>query len=170
MPQDKENPPKPRMQISTALWGIVFSLYFFVAFRMQHYSGESEDELGFKLSTIEEYIGSNPVPVYLGDKYEDKLRPKVTLCKNINFTPQKNMNFSEKECRWILRELSGIRSYQWMKVVNSDDMDEEVNNWHKYISDDDEDDDDDEFDRVADYFEDELFDTVDYDEGVENPQ
>ena len=30
--------------------------------------------------------------------------------------------------------------------------------------------DDDEFDRVADYFEDELFDTVDYDEGVENPQ
>ena len=31
--------------------------------------------------------------------------------------------------------------------------------------------DDDEFDRVADYFEDELFDTVDYDEGAEgDPQ
>ncbi len=29
-------------------------------------------------------------------------------------------------------------------------------------------DDDDEFDRVADYFEDELFDTIDYDEGSEN--
>lgn len=28
--------------------------------------------------------------------------------------------------------------------------------------------DDDEFDRVADYFEDELFDTVDYDEGTES--
>ena len=32
-------------------------------------------------------------------------------------------------------------------------------------------DDDDEFDRIADYFEDELFDTIDYDEGnEENPQ
>ena len=29
-------------------------------------------------------------------------------------------------------------------------------------------DDDDEFERVADYFEDELFDTVDYDEGAES--
>lgn len=31
-------------------------------------------------------------------------------------------------------------------------------------------DDDDEFDRIADYFEDALFDTVDYDEGSDNPQ
>ncbi len=31
-------------------------------------------------------------------------------------------------------------------------------------------DDDEEFDRIADYFEDELFDTVDYDEGSDNPQ
>ena len=31
-------------------------------------------------------------------------------------------------------------------------------------------DDDEEFDRIADYFEDELFDTVDYDEGESNPQ
>ena len=31
-------------------------------------------------------------------------------------------------------------------------------------------DDDDEFDRVADYFEDELFDTIDYDEGAEEPK
>ena len=29
-------------------------------------------------------------------------------------------------------------------------------------------DDDDEFDRVADYFEDELFDTIDYDEGTDS--
>ena len=78
-----------------------------------NYSGESEDELGFKLSTMEEYIGNNPVPIYLGDKYEDKLRPKITLCKNMHLFPQKDLYFSEKECRWILRELTGIGGYQW---------------------------------------------------------
>ena len=31
-------------------------------------------------------------------------------------------------------------------------------------------DDDEEFDRIADYFEDELFDTIDYDEESDNPQ
>lgn len=88
------------------------------------YSGESEDELGFRMSTMEEYIGNNPVPVYLGDKYEDKLRPKVTLCKNMHFFPQKDYYFSQKECRWILRKLTGIRGYQWMQVINDDDMDD----------------------------------------------
>lgn len=82
------------------------------------YKGESEDETGLKLSTIEEFIGSNPVPIYLGDKYEDKLRPQITLCKNPCSYTDEQMNFSEKECRWILRELTGIRGYQWMKIID----------------------------------------------------
>lgn len=81
------------------------------------YKGESEDELGFKTSTIEEYIGNRPIPVYLGDKYEDKLKPQITLCRNPDVYLQKDLYFSENDCRWILRELSGIRGYQWMKVI-----------------------------------------------------
>lgn len=92
------------------------------------YNGESEDELGFKLSTNEEFIGNKPVPVYLGDKYEDKLRPQITLCKNPDTYSQKDLYFSEKDCRWILRELTGIRGYQWMKII---DLEESEDIWFK---------------------------------------
>jgi len=88
------------------------------------YNGESEDELGFKLSTNEEFISNKPIPVYLGDKYEDKLKPQITLCKNPDTYSQKDLYFSEKDCRWILRELTGIRGYQWMKIIDSEESDE----------------------------------------------
>ena len=92
------------------------------------YNGESEDELGFKTSTIEEFIGNRPVPIYLGDKYEDKLRPRITICKNPCIYSDDQMNFSEKDCREILRLLTGIKGYQWMKI---DDPSEEENIWFK---------------------------------------
>ena len=88
------------------------------------YNGESEDELGFKLSTSEEFIGNKPVPIYLGDKYDDKLRPQITLCKNSDIYSQEDLYFSEKNCRWILRELTGIRGYQWMKIIDSRETEE----------------------------------------------
>lgn len=88
------------------------------------YNGDSEYELGMKTSTIEEFVGNNPVPVYLGDKYEDKLRPQITLCKDPELYQQNDMHFSEKDCRWILRELTSIRGYQWMKIIDPNDMDE----------------------------------------------
>lgn len=90
-----------------------------------NYGGESEDETGFKVSTIEKYIGNKPVPLYLGDKYEDKLKPKITLCKNsFIYNNNDDLYFSERDCRWILRKLTGIRGYQWMKLINHDDMDD----------------------------------------------
>ncbi len=46
------------------------------------FKGESEDELNITPSAIEKFIGNNPVPVYLGQKYENKLSPTVTLIKN----------------------------------------------------------------------------------------
>ena len=86
-------------------------------------SGESEDDTGISISTIEEFIGDNPTPKYLGDKYTDKIKPKITFVKDPNAYGV-NMYFSEKECRNILRTLTGIRGYQWMKIVNTDSEDD----------------------------------------------
>ena len=81
------------------------------------FKGESEDETGIKIETIEEFIGGHPIPKYLGDKYSDKIRPKVTFIKDPNAFGV-NLYFSEKECRNILRTVTGTRCYQWMKVIS----------------------------------------------------
>lgn len=78
------------------------------------YNGNSEDEIGTSMTVIEEFIGHNPIPVYLGQKYGDKLRLQITLVKNPNL---RDMYFHERDSRWILRLLTGIKGYQWMKVV-----------------------------------------------------
>ena len=88
------------------------------------YNGESEDELGFKTTTVEEFVGHNPVPMYLGDKYSEKLRPKVTFVKDPTMWSGDKVNLTEKECRNILRTLTGIRGYQWMKVLHDEDEDD----------------------------------------------
>lgn len=91
------------------------------------YDGNSEDEIGMNIESIEEFIGYNPVPVYLGQKYTDKLKPLITLIKN-PCTYKDNLGFHDYECRTILRKITGIRGYQWMKL-----MDENVseNVWYK---------------------------------------
>lgn len=80
------------------------------------YDGNSDDELGYKTSATEEFVGKKPVSVYLSEKHEDKLRPQITLIKNQDLFSQDMMGFTEKECREILRILTGIKGYQWMKV------------------------------------------------------
>lgn len=79
------------------------------------YDGDSEDDIGMNISVIEEFIGNNPVPVYLGQKYTDKLKLQITLIKNPCIFP--NLHFYEKDCRTILRILTGIRGYQWLKLT-----------------------------------------------------
>lgn len=91
------------------------------------FNGMSEDELGMRISTSEEFKGSSPVPVYLGDKYNEKLSLQVTLVKDPRVF-QNRMYFTEKECRWLLRELTGRKGYQWMKVIMHD-SDEDI--WYK---------------------------------------
>lgn len=89
------------------------------------YNGNSEDEIGMNISTIEEFIGHNPVPIYLGQKYEDKLKPKITLVKNPTL---RDKYFHERDCRWILRLLTGIKGYQWMKAI-SFELDDDL--WYR---------------------------------------
>lgn len=80
------------------------------------FSGNSEEETGMNISAVEEYVGHNPVPVYLGQKYTGKLQFQAVLIKDPELfcgAPY----FSPKECRSILRQLSGMRGYQWTKIL-----------------------------------------------------
>ena len=89
------------------------------------YNGNSEDELGMKVSVIEEVIGHNPIPFYIGQKYEDKLRLQITLVKNPRLP---DLYFYEKDCRSLLRILTGRKGYQWMKLIASE-LDEDL--WYR---------------------------------------
>lgn len=91
------------------------------------YNGESEDNIGMNISTIEEFIGYNPVPIYLGQKYTDKLKLQITLIKNPCIFHD-DLYFNEKDCRTILRILTGIKGYQWMKLITQI-LDEDL--WYK---------------------------------------
>lgn len=93
------------------------------------YNGESEDSLGMGVSTIEEFIGHNPIPVYLGQKYTDKLKLQFTLIKN-PCVFNDNLYFNEKDCRTILRMLTGARGYQWLRLITLA-LDEDL--WYKAI-------------------------------------
>lgn len=79
------------------------------------YNGDSEDEIGIVPAAIEEFIGHSPVPVYLGQKYENKLSLTATLFKN---PCGDSMYFGEKELRAMLRVITGMRGYQWLKIIN----------------------------------------------------
>lgn len=85
---------------------------------------EKEDEIGFTISTVEEFVGDNPIPKYIGDKYTNKIKPRVTFMKNPCMYNGNNIHFTEKECRNILRAMTGIRGYQWMKVINDNNEDD----------------------------------------------
>lgn len=87
--------------------------------------GESEDDIGYSMSTIETFVGNSPIPIYLGEKHSDKLKPSITICKNPCLYSGKKMSFSEKDCRELLRILTGFRGYQWMKII-SDDEDNDI--------------------------------------------
>ena len=91
------------------------------------YNGTSEDEIGMMLTTSEEFVGNSPIPAYLGDKFSSKLGFQITLVKDPKIF-HNHMFFTEKDCRWLLRELTGKKGYQWMKVVMHD-FDEDI--WYK---------------------------------------
>lgn len=84
-------------------------------------ASSTEEELGMDHETIEEYIGHNPVPIYLGTQYSNKLQPQATIIKNPCMNTE--TSFTEHECREILRQLTGYRGYKIMQMY-SDEFDE----------------------------------------------
>lgn len=91
------------------------------------YNGESEDDIGMNISTIEEFIGHNPMPIYLGQEYTDKLKLQITLIKNPCIF-HNDIYFNEKDCRSILRILTGLKGYKWLKLITQI-VDEDL--WYK---------------------------------------
>lgn len=113
---------------SNLIWGNFNSSDYGLTIASFSYNGESEDEIGMSISTIEEFIGHNPVPIYLGQKYNDKLHLKITLIKNPRIFNNDELFFNGKDCRAILRILTGIKGYQWLKMISSI-LDEDL--WYK---------------------------------------
>lgn len=109
------------------IWGNFRSSDYGLIIGSFSYNGESEDDLGMNISTIEEFIGNNPVPIYLGQKYTDKLKLQITLIKN-PCVFHDNLYFNEKDCRTVLRILTGIKGYQWLKLITQI-LDEDL--WYK---------------------------------------
>lgn len=81
-----------------------------------------EDELGMDYEVIEEFIGYNPVPIYLGGKHTNKLKPQITIVKN-TCQNREDPFFSEHECREVLRQLTGFNTYKNMQIL-IDNIDE----------------------------------------------
>lgn len=78
--------------------------------------GESEDDIALGVSTIEEFIGDNPVPIYLGQKHSNKLIFQATFVKNPCIFGD-NLRLCENDCRSVLRTLTSGNGYQWLKLV-----------------------------------------------------
>jgi len=76
-------------------------------------SSNQEDELGADFETIEEFVGHDSIPIYLGSKHTNKLKPKATIIKNSYLN---DMAFTEHECREVIRQLTGFRGYRAMQI------------------------------------------------------
>lgn len=78
-----------------------------------------DEEVGMNHNTIEEYIGHNPAPIYLGSSFDSKLKPTATLIKDPSITVnESDKYFTEHEIREILRQLTGFRGYKRMQVFS----------------------------------------------------
>lgn len=86
----------------------------------------SEDETGIGISIQEQFIGNHPIPVYIGQEYNNKLKPQITLVKNPCMHDE--VYFTENDCRAVLRKVVGYNGYQWMRLIN-DNPDENL--WYK---------------------------------------
>lgn len=82
-------------------------------------SNSSDEEVGMNHNTIEEYIGYNPTPIYLGSSFDSKLKPTATFIKDPSITVnESDKYFTEHEIREILRQLTGFRGYKRMQVFS----------------------------------------------------
>ena len=88
--------------------------------------GVREEDTGIAVEVIEEFVADNPVPVFLGEKHTSKLHPSIVLVKD--FCQTDDPYFTERDCRAIIRIITGKRGYQWMKIV-TEDVGEDI--WYK---------------------------------------
>lgn len=84
--------------------------------------GISDEDMGMSTTTVETFLKDSPVPIYLGETYSEKLKYTMCLIKKPcgNFNKNKDMYFTEYECRSIIRALQPKHGYQWMKIFDDD--------------------------------------------------
>lgn len=75
---------------------------------------EDTYNLGVSMDTSESFLGRNPVPVYLGSKFNAKAQLTVTVIQNEPVT--KKTFFTVNEVREILGRLTGFQGYKKMYV------------------------------------------------------
>ena len=90
---------------------------------VDNYEGNGEEDTNISVETIEEYIGELPTPIYISQKYSSKLQMEISLMKDPCAYPDPVID--EFDIRSILRQLFGIRGYQWMSLV-TDGIGEEI--------------------------------------------
>lgn len=84
------------------------------------FDGDSEDDV-FGIETKEVFVNDNPYSIYQGQNYSFKLEGTITLMRSpCRHSGQKDLILSEHEFRAIMREITGARGYQWMKIVSSE--------------------------------------------------
>ena len=85
-------------------------------------SGASDEDIGLSTTTVETFVKDSPVPIYLGETYSEKLKYTMCLIKKPcgNFNRDGDMNFTEYECRSIIRALQAKKGYQWLKIFDDD--------------------------------------------------
>ena len=96
-------------------------------------SGEEEAELGYANETVEEFLGDNPVPVYQGSKYSDKLKLEIEIIKNPcvrDYSPY----FSQHDLREVLRYLTGYQYYKELQIVDDDSQGENLYYYARFTS------------------------------------
>lgn len=88
-------------------------------------NSDSEDEL-FAVETTETFLGDSPRATYEGQKYNFKLSGTITIMNDICLNPDPVI--TEYDCRNVMRQITGQRGYQWMKMV-TEDIGEDL--WYK---------------------------------------
>lgn len=86
------------------------------------YDGTEDEDTGYTVNTEEEFLGDSPIPVYLGQKYDEKLSLELSLVKNPCVFP--DPYFTEYEIRGMLRQVFGQRGYIWLDLIADDPMED----------------------------------------------
>ena len=88
-------------------------------------NSDSEDEL-FAVETTETFLGDSPRATYEGQKYNFKLSGTITIMNDP--CGISDPTITEYDCRNVMRQITGKRGYQWMKMV-TDDIGEDL--WYR---------------------------------------
>ena len=84
------------------------------------FNPENTNDLGMTHNTEEQFVGKNPVPVYLGSVYGAKLSMQMTVIQDECKTHK--IYFTQNEIREILGRLTGYQGYKKMYIKDEKNL------------------------------------------------